>query len=403
MRAVPAIILSNKPSNGIYTVYLRISHGQSRAYYDTGFGVKKTWWNDKAKSPDRKVKDACPDADDYNKQLRHLVERTKDNWEKALHDGTVPEPSDLKRMLELAVRFGGNGVPDDVEDAFWPVADIYISGLQKPGTRDSIRACLSQLRNYAPNLRFSEINAIFLAKYQNHLFNKCKLGQNTVIKKMSVMRTVCNKAVDYGVIPASPWRHKLPKIINKSSTYLTVEELKRLNNVVLPDGIQDMARDIFMFGYYAHGIRVSDRIMLRWSDWSGDYITLNAQKNKAAKVIAVHQHLAAILLKYEGKHKKWIFPLGQDDSDLKAIDITISRSTSRINKALKDVAAKCGIDKPIATHMARHTLANQLLINGTSIEMIANVLGNDIEATKSYIGRFPQAAVDKAVMDIYEK
>jgi hypothetical protein len=35
--------------------------------------------------------------------------------------------------------------------------------------------------------------------------------------------------------------------------------------------------------------------------------------------------------------------------------------------------------------------------------MIANVLGNDIEATKSYIGRFPQAAVDKAVMDIYRK
>lgn len=403
MRAVPAIITSNKSKTGDYTVYLRITHGAKRAFYDVGFTVKKTWWNTKAKEPDRKVRDVCPDADKYNQQLRQLVERTKDNWEQALKNGTVPEPIELKRLLEIAVRFGGNGVPEEVTDAFWPVADTYIDSLQKPGSKDSAKACLSQLRAYAPQLRFQDINPLFLGKYQNHLFNKCGLAQNTVIKKMSVLRTICNKGVDYGVISASPWRHKLPNVITKAATYLTADELTTLRLCKLDGGIQDMARDIFMFGYYAHGIRVSDRIMLRWSDWNGDYITLNAQKNKAAKNIFVNQHLAALLLKYTGKHAKYIFPLDQDGSNLETVDLTISRATARINKALKDVAKKCGIEKRLTTHVARHTLANQLLVSGSSLELIADVLGNDVEATKIYAGRFPQSAVDAAVLNIYDK
>ena len=52
---------------------------------------------------------------------------------------------------------------------------------------------------------------------------------------------------------------------------------------------------------------------------------------------------------------------------------------------LKEIADVCGIDKPLSTHIARHTFATIALANKVSIESIAKMLGyTDIRTTKIY-------------------
>ena len=56
-----------------------------------------------------------------------------------------------------------------------------------------------------------------------------------------------------------------------------------------------------------------------------------------------------------------------------------------MNSYLKEIADVCGIEKPLSTHIARHTFATIALANKVSIESIAKMLGHtDIRTTKIY-------------------
>ncbi|MBU9004652.1 MULTISPECIES: tyrosine-type recombinase/integrase, partial [Parabacteroides] len=52
---------------------------------------------------------------------------------------------------------------------------------------------------------------------------------------------------------------------------------------------------------------------------------------------------------------------------------------------LKEIADICGINKPLSTHVARHTFATVALANRVSMESVAKMLGHtDIRTTKIY-------------------
>ena len=401
MRAVPAIQPSNKSKDGTYVVYVRITNGQDRAFYNTGISVKKTWWNDKAREPDRKIKDVAPEANSHNITLRKLVGLAKDIWQEHLDRGELPTAVLIKNEIEKRERHGGFTLPitGTATDLFWPVADIYIAQHYRPGTRNATRSKLLQMRSFAPDLCFSHINTLFLTKYQSHLF-ELELNQNTVGQKISIIRTICNKAVEFGIIQFSPYKFKPPRRKKKPATYLTDNEIALYAAAKLAK-VQDIARDVLLLGYYAHGIRVSDRIMLKWEQIEDNYIRLTARKNDEVKNIYIHARLAAILAKYGGGDGRFVFPLNQQDKNIDEVELTISRATGSINKSLKVVAKKLGIDKNISTHVARHTIANQLLRSNKSISFIAGVLAIDEDTAKTYAGRFSQTEMDKGMLDIY--
>ncbi|VYU35647.1 Tyrosine recombinase XerD [Parabacteroides merdae] len=60
-------------------------------------------------------------------------------------------------------------------------------------------------------------------------------------------------------------------------------------------------------------------------------------------------------------------------------------SNQRMNSYLKEIADICGINKPLSTHVARHTFATVALANRVSMESVAKMLGHtDIRTTKIY-------------------
>jgi site-specific recombinase XerD len=61
-------------------------------------------------------------------------------------------------------------------------------------------------------------------------------------------------------------------------------------------------------------------------------------------------------------------------------------SNQKMNSYLKEIADVCGINKPIAFHIARHTFATTVtLLNGVPIESVSKMLGHtNIETTQHY-------------------
>mgnify|MGYP001515478440 FL=1 len=63
----------------------------------------------------------------------------------------------------------------------------------------------------------------------------------------------------------------------------------------------------------------------------------------------------------------------------------ISSATAIINKQLKRIAEKVGIEKNISTHVGRHSYATALLTSDIPLPVIKEMLGHsDIKVTQIY-------------------
>lgn len=105
----------------------------------------------------------------------------------------------------------------------------------------------------------------------------------------------------------------------------------------------------------------------------------------------LHEKAIAILDKFKTEASKpsdYVFPIVPNElneKDLIELDLQISRGTARINKDLKIIATKAEINKPLSTHIIRHTFATLALSLGISTEIIQKILGHsNIRETQIY-------------------
>ena len=75
-------------------------------------------------------------------------------------------------------------------------------------------------------------------------------------------------------------------------------------------------------------------------------------------------------------------------------------SNAKYNLYLKEIAAACGIEKRVTSHLARHTFATTVTYaNGVSIESISKMLGHTKISTTQIYARI----VDKTINDEMDK
>lgn len=175
---------------------------------------------------------------------------------------------------------------------------------------------------------------------------------------------------------------------------LTRLELARIEALDLgSDPVLDIVRDIFLLQVYLRGARVGS-ILLAYSHQfkEGRYIAENdgGKHNVGAKLIPQAQ---AIVDKYIDKYER-LFPLYKWSPDPAVSEFENKRksmkrkeaATSRVNAGLKEIAKRAGIDKPLSSHIARHTYARMAIdkINNPMITM--ELLGHsDLKVHQGYL------------------
>jgi site-specific recombinase XerD len=202
-----------------------------------------------------------------------------------------------------------------------------------------------------------------------------KNSHNYHMKMIQRFRTVFKMAKDNGWVKTDPFGSFKIKFEESHRDYLTGEELAMVMNKRLASERLEKIRDIFIFSCYT-GLAYADVKDLKKSDlvqYEGKlWIDGNRIKTGIEFDVPLLDIPLAILEKYADHSSKG-----------RLLDIP---SNQKVNDYLKEIAAVCGIEKPLTYHIARHTFATTVTLeNGVALETVQKMLGHkSIRTTQIY-------------------
>lgn len=231
-----------------------------------------------------------------------------------------------------------------------------------------------------------QVDRNFVMDFEAWLKIEYKLDTNSSEKLMRIFKRITTMCFKNGQMPKDPFcDHKLRKV-KKDRGYLTKVELEKIIDFKPDSKRLEKVRDIFLFccftGFdYSTTAALTDKNIVTDDDGSLWVETHRVKTGTPSKVKLLDIPLS-ILKKYE---------LKRDGNFLLPV-----MSNAKYNQYLKEIAAICGIEKNVTSHLARHTFATTVTYaNGVSIESISKMLGHTKISTTQIYARI----VDKTVSD----
>ena len=262
---------------------------------------------------------------------------------------------------------------------------------------------------------FSEIDFRFVKSFDTFLQKRNVTGNSRSVYHRT-LRALINKAiVDKDATDESyPYGRGGFKVASiETSTnkrFLTTAELEKLKDEASDTPNWELARLLFLFSYYCHGINFVDMARLQKVNIhtldGGDYILYKREKTKNKRntkllKIKITPEITRLLDKMRESKvpiKDYLLPIVTVDHSGEKLYKHIKNRIKRINKDLNKLGEELGFNQKLTTYVSRHTMAMRLKTNDISIEMISQIMGHqDVQTTKTYLDDFDTSSVDEAV------
>ena len=234
-----------------------------------------------------------------------------------------------------------------------------------------------QTRHHLSDIALKEIQPTFATDFETFLLTYCHLSHNTVWLYSFPVRMLMHRAVENGWLVRYPFSDYNISQQRLERVFLTKEEIRQLIDVPKLTPAQTFIRDMFLFCTFT-GLAYIDLKNLREenivrSPLDGDvWIRTRRQKTSVEVNVKLLDIPLQILDKYSGlSNNGYLFPI---PSHVYCCNL------------LKTIIKKCGIDKHVTWHVARHTMATVVcLSNGMPIESVSSLLGHKcITSTQIY-------------------
>ena len=218
------------------------------------------------------------------------------------------------------------------------------------------------------DIYFHEINSPLIEKFK--VFCKGELGHKlrTITNHLIIIRTLFNPAIKEGIVDRKyyPFAGDNVKIrIGLGLKMgLTQEEIQKIENLELESNTSIWhARNIWLFSFYFAGVRISDVLKIKWSDFKDRRLYYQMNKNDKPVTLKIPDKAKTILKYYEPEKrsdKDFVFPdlKNADPNSIKDIFRKTRTAARRFNKYLKKIAEITGIEKNLSNHIARHSFGN---------------------------------------------
>ncbi|MFZ1559554.1 MAG: site-specific integrase, partial [Saprospiraceae bacterium] len=283
-------------SKGEAPIHFRIIKNRKVSYVTSGIMLPESQW-DFAKN---KVKSTHKNSARLNSFLSTKYTELQDQ---VLEFETINKGLSTK---ELKDKIYGKA-PADFYEVAEELLSVYL-GDQKIATYDADKAILGKIRNFhkETKLSFKEISPSFLSKFETYLRVKYKNKINTIHNSLKFIRKVFNYAVrqdyiEHGLNPFIKYKLKLEKT---TKTYLSEDELQAIVHLpIAPETRMDLHRDMFVFAANTGGLRVSDALLLKWSNFDGTHINFNIKKTGTQSGIKLPTVALDIIEKYKDQAK----------------------------------------------------------------------------------------------------
>ncbi|QNA46125.1 site-specific integrase [Lacibacter sediminis] len=390
---------SKKLSNGEHPVMLRVTKDRKSKYLSTGFKCSPDLWDAKTNLPKKKHP--------LYIQAKVLIAKKTVQAEKLILDLEADDKSLSVHEIKGKLRKEKVNNPllflyfDKVIERFKQSGQIKNGEIYKDTKRN-----LSQFVN-AKQLHFSDIDIEFLNKFEEYLKSNNK-GANTIYIYLRTLRALLNKAIKEEVSSDKYYPFKkfsLAKYANikTEKRAITKDEIKKIADLDItkhPHLID--AKNIFMFSYYCRGINFIDLVLLKWKDVKSGRLLYTRKKTKELFNIEILKPVTEILDYYKPftfrNNESYIFPILNENYNTPTMLYNRKEKMIRkINKDLKEIAAKCEIESELTTYVARHSYATILKKSGISTSVISEAMGHDSEkTTKIYLESFENNILDEA-------
>ena len=235
------------------------------------------------------------------------------------------------------------------------------------------------------DIQFDKINRQFVYGLDEFLRfdrvhgKKKGLSNNTTVKYIRNISAMISHAKTMGLVTENPFSIYDKSLNEVDTIFLTLEELKRIENKVLSNRRLDVVRDIFLFSCYTSYAPI-DVMNLRKGNYTLDedcdnWLKTRRQKTNVKTNVLVIPPLKRIIDKYR-----------DDPECIEENRLVPNRSNSNMNAYLKEIADLCDIDKNLTWYVGRHTFATTVaLANNIPMEVISQIMGHKrITQTQHY-------------------
>lgn len=220
------------------------------------------------------------------------------------------------------------------------------------------------------NVRLCDIDKTYCVGFVEYL-KSIELKATSIKQVFNCFSVALNYAVKWDFLKENICKKvDAPKAKQPQRTYLTESEIKAFAKAETT-GTETETKTAFLFSFYT-GLRYSDIKQLTAANFEQEKggLRLKVSTQKTNKYISFLLPVAAVELIKDRLTKGQIFSL---------VCITC------IEKHLKNIAQRAGIEKNITFHTARHTFATTLLTRGADLYAISKMLGHsNISTTQIY-------------------
>ncbi len=408
----------NPDANGRYCVYIDYVLQSKHAKVATEVWVEEKYFDKKKKE----ISTSHPFATKLNRQLdvmrREIDERVFDYSQK--HRLTI----DALRALAQGrvVPKGVRNTDDFIEFAIKVINEEY--KLQRIGVsvRDNALCGFNMFRKFLRQQHGEDslyIKELSIDLIRDYIFWRQGNGNTneTINKALTPIIKAARRASSEKLIDSSIYdeltRMYLPSRLEQGEEdasevhYLTEEQLRKfadLFNTVKYPRTRDYI-DLFLFSFYACGLRISDLITLEWKsiNFENREIRKVIYKSDRIHTIPLNDGAMEILKRWRNRSQgRFVFGLLSDNFDL-SDESELKRMRLNKNRAiitsLKTLGDKIGLRFNLTMHVARHTFAVLALNKGVDVHVISRLMGHSsIMVTEKVYAQFLPSTLQDEVM-----
>lgn len=348
--------VATKEKKGL--VQIEVMYAGKRKWIGTGIKVYADQWKEKCM--------VCMRADALalNNQINVLVNNIRE-WITSLYkNGDTFSFEKLDHMLNQKSH----------PDSFLLFVEKRIAERNiNESTRKQHYVMFHALQEFGLLNLFSDINLKNIKLFDDYIKRKVRM-QSSVYSYHKRLKVYIREAYQLDMIKKNPYDgFSISRGESSARKYLEENELKKVERVNLPDQATSNVRDCFVFCCYT-GLAYADLAKFSWKDITErdgkKYIDDVRQKTGVPYKIQLLSPAMRILEKHNYK-----LPI---------------ISNQQYNLRLKVLASYAGINKPLTSHMARHTFATWALSQGIRIETVSKMLAHTNVVTTQTYARAPR-------------
>ena len=282
-----------------------------------------------------------------------------------------------------------NTFVDDVYNGF----DSHIKKLKDRDSHKTAKSLTSSKNNFYRynkelGLRFTDITVDWLQTYSR--IRRQTVSVSTVAVDFRNLRTVFNQAIEKNpslsaVYPFGRGKFQIPVGASKN-VGLSKEDLLKIKDFNSDNYYLQMARDYFMFSYYANGMNLKDIIKLKKGQ--KEYIrskTEHTSKFEKRLDINYNQTQEEIISRHKGSGK-YLFNVLDDEDNPEMIFKKTDLKASSVAAQLKNLAKALGLPPEFSFQWARHSYATNMEKAGINLKAVSESLGHtSVRTTESYL------------------